>query len=87
MLDFYKTIAGRTFIESTMPKLFRSIERQAVAQERANELAELQMAQGMSDTRALEYFPNNELVKKMIEHRKEDRENQEDDDSRYINVY
>lgn len=38
MLDFYRTRAGKTFFEVTLPALARALERLAIAVEVNNEL-------------------------------------------------
>jgi hypothetical protein len=43
-MDFYDTVGGRRFIEGTVPKLIRAIERAAKAMERANQLKERELA-------------------------------------------
>lgn len=42
-MDFYSTVGGVRFIEGTVPKLIKAIERTAKAMERANELKEMEL--------------------------------------------
>jgi len=42
-MDFYDTVGGRRFIDGMFPRLVDAVERLAAAQERANELKEIEL--------------------------------------------
>lgn len=67
--DFFQTPMGRQFYEGTMRRVATGLEELSKEQKRTNDLKEFKIAQKMSDKDAIELFPNNELIKKMVEKR------------------
>lgn len=72
MIEFYKTPGGREFVDRTVKKIASNLETLSKEQKRANDLKEFELAQKMSIYTAIQYFPNNELVRKQYERKVEE---------------
>lgn len=62
MLDFYRSMGGRQFVDGTVPRLATAMDRLAKATERQNELKEIEMGiRPAVDVKAMaREFQNNE---------------------------